>query len=175
MLKMSFFRLKNCFEHGSVFCSVTLLLIIIATDQYTKFFAVKYLSTSGEISFLNNFFKLSLVENHGGFLGIVSSFPENVRFFFLNICVSFLLLSCLVYLFFSKKRTIRYDIPLVFVTGGGLSNLLDRLLRDGGVTDFLSLGIGTFRTGIFNLADIYILIGSFIVGCSLFAGPSRSK
>lgn len=167
--------MKKCFEQGSVFRSVTLLLITIATDQYTKFLAVKYLPISSEICFLNNFFKMSLVENHGGFLGIVSGFPENVRFFILNICVSLLLLSCLAYLFFSKKRTIRYDTPLVFVTGGGISNLLDRLLHDGGVTDFLSLGIGNFRTGIFNLADIYILIGSFVVGSYLFSGSSSSK
>lgn len=175
MQKMSFFQLKRRFEQGSVFRSVTLLLLTISTDQYTKFLAVKYLPTSGEISFLNNFFKMSLVENHGGFLGIVSGFPENVRFFFLYICVSFLLLSCLVYLFYSKKRTIRYDMPLVFVTGGGISNLLDRLLHNGGVTDFLSLGFVNFRTGIFNLADVYILIGSFIVGSYLFCGSSRSK
>lgn len=167
--------MKKHFEKGGVFRSVTLLLIIIATDQYTKLLAVKYLPTSGEISFWNNFFQMSLVVNHGGFLGIVSSFPENVRFFFLNICVSFLLISCLFYLFYSRKRTIRYDMPLVFVTGGGLSNLLDRVLHGGGVTDFLSLGIGNFRTGIFNLADIYILVGSFIVGSYLFCRSSRSK
>lgn len=174
MQKMSFFQLKKHLEQGSVFRSVTLLLITIAADQYTKFLAVKYLPTSDEISFLNNFFKFSLIKNHGGFLGIVSSFPENVRFFFLNICVSFLLLSCLVYLFYSKKRITRYDIPLVFVTGGGISNLLDRLLHDGGVTDFLSLGIGNFRTGVFNLADMYILIGSFILGSYLFSSPAKS-
>jgi signal peptidase II len=175
MQKMSFFQLKNSCGQGSVFRSVTLLVVTIATDQYTKFLAVKYSPTADEISFLNNFFKVSLVENHGGFLGIVSSFPENVRFFFLNICVSFLLLGCLAYLFYPKKNTIRYNIPLVFVTGGGISNLLDRLLHNGGVTDFLSLGIGDFRTGIFNLADIYILIGSFIVGSSLFSSAAKSR
>jgi signal peptidase II len=173
--KMSLSQLNKHLGHRGAYLSVTLLLITIATDQYTKFLAEKYLQKSDEISFLNNFLKFSLIENHGGFLGIVSSLPENVRFFFLNICVSFLLLGCLVYLFYPKKRTIRYDIPVVFVTGGGISNLLDRLLNNGGVTDFLSLGIGNFRTGIFNLADMYILIGSFILGSYLFSSPARSR
>jgi len=174
MQKTSFFQLQEHLKQSGVFRSVALLLIIIAGDQCTKFLAIKYLQTSGNISFLNNFFKFSLVENHGGFLGIVSSFPEHFRFFFLNICVSFLLLACLFYLFYSKKRTSRYDIPLVFVTGGGISNLLDRLLHNGGVIDFLSFGIGNFRTGIFNLADMYILVGSFILGSYFFASPPRS-
>jgi signal peptidase II len=88
--------------------------------------------------------------------------------------VSFLLLGCLVYLFCSHQRTARYDMPLVFVVGGGMSNLLDRLLHDGGVTDFLSIGIGNFRTGIFNLADVYILIGSFVLGYYLLSSSAKS-
>jgi signal peptidase II len=62
----------------------------------------------------------------------------------------------------------------VFVIGGGISNLLDRLIQDGGVTDFLSVGFGEFRTGIFNLADVYILLGSFILGYYIFSTPTKS-
>jgi signal peptidase II len=169
------FQLLKCVGQGNAFPSTALLLLTVVTDQSTKFFATKYLPPFDEISFLNNFFKLSLVENHGGFLGIVNSLPDNFRFFFLNICVSFLLLGCLGYLFYSKKNTIRYNLPLIFVTGGGMSNLLDRFLHNGGVTDFLSLGIGNFRTGIFNLADVYILIGSFVLGSYIFVSPAHRK
>jgi signal peptidase II len=62
----------------------------------------------------------------------------------------------------------------VFVVGGGISNLVDRLLYDDGVIDFLSIGVGSFRTGIFNLADVYILVGSFVIGCSFFSSPVKS-
>lgn len=153
---------------------VSLLLVTIGTDQYTKYLAGRLLEASAEMSFFNSLLKLSLIENHGGFLGVVSSLPENVRFFLLNICVAFLLLGCLIYLFALKKRTARYDMPLVFVTGGGISNLLDRLLHNGGVTDFLSIGVGNHRTGIFNLADVYILIGSFVLGYFLFSSPPNT-
>ncbi len=166
--------MKKHLKQRGVFRSLPLIFIIIVGDQWTKFLAIKYLQSSGEIYFLNIFFKFSLIENHGGFLGIVSDFPEHFQFFFLNICVSFLLLACLFYLFYPKKRTSRYDIPLVFVTGGGISNLLDRLLHNGGVIDFFSFGIGNFRTGIFNLADMYILVGSFILGSYLFSSSTRS-
>lgn len=106
---------------------------------------------------------------------MVSDFSENIRFFLLIVCVSVLLAGCLVYLFGFNKRTPRYDIPLVFITGGGISNLLDRLLSGGGVIDFVSIGIGTFRTGIFNLADVYILVGSFVIGFFLFASPRQAE
>ena len=45
------------------------------------------------------------------------------------------------------------------VVGGGLSNLIDRVMRDGRVVDFLRVGFGDFRTGIFNLADTAIVLG----------------
>jgi signal peptidase II len=59
------------------------------------------------------------------------------------------------------------------VTGGGLSNLLDRILHDGGVTDFIIVAVGSLNTGIFNMADVYILSGSFILGFSLFSNPDH--
>ena len=151
-----------------------LIFVIIGTDQCTKFLASSLLATSNESSFFYNFITFSLIQNYGGFLGVVNTFSLNVRFFLLNICVSLLLLGCLAYLFGYKKSTTRYDMPLALVCGGGMSNLFDRLLHNGGVTDFLCIGIGTLRTGIFNLADVYILIGSFILGYSLFPSPANT-
>ncbi|MGE0642983.1 MAG: signal peptidase II [Nitrospira sp.] len=42
---------------------------------------------------------------------------------------------------------------------GGLSNLFNRLRHDGRVIDFLNLGIGSLRIGIFNVADACITAG----------------
>jgi signal peptidase II len=44
-----------------------------------------------------------------------------------------------------------------------MSNLVDRLLYGGRVTDFLNVGIGSLRTGIFNLADMAILAGALLL------------
>jgi signal peptidase II len=41
---------------------------------------------------------------------------------------------------------------------GGASNWFDRW-RDGHVVDFLNLGIGWLRTGVFNVADVAIMAG----------------
>ena len=153
---------------------IVILFFTIITDQVTKFFAIKLYAAYNELSFLYNFFQFSLIKNYNGFLGIVNIFPDNIRFFLLNIGVSFVLTGCLLYVFLCKKRHDHYIIPLMFVIGGGISNLIDRILYNGGVIDFLSIGVGTFRTGIFNLADVYILVGSFVIGCSLFSFQVKS-
>ncbi|MBU1564685.1 MAG: signal peptidase II [Proteobacteria bacterium] len=146
----------------------TLLFFTICSDQLTKYMARNMLVSSMETSFLNGLVKFSLVENHGGFLGIVSNLPDGLRYFFLNICVAALLFGCLVYLLWFSGQSSRTWSPLALITGGGLSNLLDRFIGHGGVTDFMILGTGYLQTGIFNLADVFILSGSFFLGFRLF-------
>ena len=58
-------------------------------------------------------------------------------------------------------------IGLCFVIGGGVGNLLDRILY-GSVTDFLYLKFGIFQTGIFNMADVSIMTGMFLIFLQFF-------
>jgi signal peptidase II len=58
-------------------------------------------------------------------------------------------------------------IAAALVCGGGLGNLIDRFSQHGYVTDFLNLGIGSVRTGIFNVADFALLFG---LGMLVFSG-----
>ena len=48
---------------------------------------------------------------------------------------------------------------MVLIAAGGMGNLVDRILRDGRVIDFMNLGLGPVRTGIFNIADVQIMVG----------------
>jgi len=145
-----------------------LLFVTVFSDQLTKYLARRILVSSVETSFLQGLVKFSLVENHGGFLGVIGNLPAGLRFFFLNVCVTLVLIACLAHLlWFAKKKSVTW-IPLAFIIGGGLSNLLDRMISDGGVTDFIIIGTGYLQTGIFNLADVFILFGSFILGFYYF-------
>ena len=42
---------------------------------------------------------------------------------------------------------------------GGIGNLWDRIVHDGRVIDFMNVGLGGLRTGIFNVADLCITVG----------------
>jgi signal peptidase II len=145
-----------------------LLFSTICCDQMTKYVARSVLITAREIPFLKGLVTFALVENHGGFLGIANNLPGALQFFFLNICVALLLVGCLTYLLCFSAQNQHTGIPLAFITGGGLSNLLDRLIGNGGVTDFIIVGLGDLQTGIFNLADVFILFGSFYLGFLIF-------
>ena len=50
-------------------------------------------------------------------------------------------------------------LALALVFSGGSSKLIDRFVHDGYVVDFIDLGLGPVRTGIFNVADIAITAG----------------
>jgi signal peptidase II len=157
-----------------VFRLLLLLTLIIGCDQLSKYLARELLSSAGS-SYLDGLVHLSLVKNHGGFLGIVSDLPENMRFLFLTVFVGLLLVGSLLFLLHPVGYCSPLWMPLTCVTAGGLSNLLDRLHGDGGVTDFLILGHGRLQTGIFNLADVVILVGSFALGFLLFRGGKDSS
>ena len=162
---------KNRTKQTRILSPVIFIMAVVVFDQWTKLLAGSFLTKGVEVTFFSNFFKFTLVQNYGGFLGIIANLPESWRFFLLTVCVSMLLIICLGYLLWSDKTTPHYDLPLALVIGGGIGNLVDRLLHNGGVTDFLSIGVGSFRTGIFNLADVSILIGSFILGYTFFSSP----
>ena len=150
-----------------------LLFFTVCSDQLSKSAARKILPTVEEPEFFGGLLRFSLVENYGGFLGIVSTWPSELRFFFLHICVAVVLVACLVYLLWFANRHSASSVALTFITGGGISNLLDRLIRDGGVTDFIIVGAGSLQTGIFNGADVYILFASFYLGYRLFRDSGK--
>ena len=51
------------------------------------------------------------------------------------------------------------QLAIVLLLAGGIGNLIDRTFHGGLVIDFLNVGIGPLRTGIFNVADMAIMAG----------------
>ena len=143
-----------------------ILLILAGTiisDQATKKIAQEYLQNSAPISFLYNFFVLTYAENTGGFLGMGASVNEDLRFWVFSVVVALFLVAMFFYLIFSKAFSNRQTLMLAMVLGGGIGNLIDRLMYDGRVVDFMNFGIGPLRTGILNVADIYITFGAIFL------------
>jgi signal peptidase II len=157
---------------SQVLINLSILIFTIWSDQHTKSLAANYLINEEQISLQSGIIVFSYVENSAGFLGILSELPGYIQFFLLNICVTLILLYCLYYLFSRRIHTVFRCYVLAVITGGGMSNLLDRIINNGRVIDFLQLEIGPIKTGIFNLADVYILAGSFLLGFLILATDS---
>jgi len=147
--------------------TTTLILRIIvacvAVDQATKWAAKKYLAPDGFFSFAGDTFRLQYAENAGAFLSLGSSLPEPWRHIVLTILVGFFLIALLTHLFFSAALPSPTVAWLALVCGGGMSNLVDRVAHDGRVVDFLNVGMGPVRTGIFNVADMAIATGAVLL------------
>jgi len=69
-------------------------------------------------------------------------------------------------LIFSLKQKALSILALSLIFSGGLSNFYDRIANNGAVVDFLNIGIGSLRTGIFNVADIAIMLGVLLLVCT---------
>src|SRR5262245_18425966 len=105
--------------------------------------------------------QLEYAENTGAFLSLGSQPPEWARTTLLRVGVS-LALAALV-LVALRYRWSGFALAGASLTfAGGVSNLLDRILR-GSVVDFMSIGFGPIRTGIFNVADVAIILGGVLL------------
>ncbi|AMV70662.1 lipoprotein signal peptidase [Desulfuromonas sp. DDH964] len=135
------------------------ILSCVGCDRITKAVAREYLAGSPELSFLGDLFRLQYAENPGAFLGMGSGLPESARFWVFIMAVGAVLLGVLVWTLSSRSLRPVGVGALSLVLGGGLSNLYDRVVNDGAVVDFLNLGLGGLRTGVFNVADVAITTG----------------
>jgi len=144
-----------------------LIMIIIAAvitaDQITKELAREYLADSPTISYLGNLFLLHYAENDGAFLSMGSNWPAPLRMILLTIIPVIFLFILLFVVLFSREMDIWTTIAFALILGGGLSNMWDRLVNNGFVVDFMNMGIGSLRTGIFNVADMAITTAFFMI------------
>ena len=146
------------------------LFSCVGCDQATKQMARQSLDGLGTISFLKDTIRLQYAENPGAFLSLGANIPENLRLLAFTVLAGILLLGLLLYLLKTDQANRPTIIALSLVLGGGIGNLIDRVFNEGRVIDFLNLGIGTLRTGVFNVADMAITLGAVWI---LFLSFSR--
>jgi signal peptidase II len=145
---------------------ILLLLIVLSgcvgCDQVSKRAASEWLSGQERLSYLSDTVRLSYAENRGAFLGFGANWGEPLRWWAFTILSSLLVLGALLYAIrqaAQSRREWRSPLALALIAAGGIGNLIDRIVRDGAVIDFMNLGIGSLRTGIFNVADVQIMLG----------------
>jgi signal peptidase II len=140
---------------------LTITLSCVSCDQATKSVARLWLENTGSWTF--GILKLELAYNKGAFLSLGSEFSEYWREGLFSIGNGFLLCALLSYVLFSKSVSKPLMIGIALLFAGGLSNLADRVFNSGYVIDFINLGIGSLRTGVFNIADIAIMLGAIFL------------
>lgn len=140
---------------------VILLLLValnIGCDQVSKTIVRQKIDMYENINIIKDHFILTKVENTGAFLSAGNNLPDYIRVIVLSILPLIVLGYGLFYLLYKKNLPQLMQVGLCFLIGGGIGNIYDRIVF-GSVTDFLHIDFGIFRTGIFNLADVSIMIG----------------
>ncbi|MHC1743698.1 MAG: signal peptidase II [Syntrophobacteraceae bacterium] len=150
------------------------LLPCVGCDQATKSVARLWLPDAGVWSFWGDTIRLQLVHNQGAFLSLGASLPESLRHWLLVGgvgCLLFVLLGYALYVAPPRPWALS-GIAMLFA--GGVSNLVDRLVYDGHVVDFVNVGIGVWRTGTFNVADVAIMVGALMLLAGELLHPKRA-
>ena len=149
-----------------------IVLLSIVSDQISKVWARNNLESYIEKNIFGDVFSLIKVENTGAFLGMGSELPEILRILLLIVLPVIVLISITIYTYIDKSLNKISIIGFSFIIGGGIANIFDRIIF-GSVTDFLYLNFGgVFKTGIFNIADLWVTTGMVLILISSFKKPS---
>ncbi len=145
---------------------------IIALDQISKALIVS--ASSDRIMVIKRFFGdfLFIVHqrNLGAAFSLADGLPPLARFLVLALLPLIVLAAVLVFYFRSKELSRLQEWALMGIIGGGIGNVIDRILREKGVVDFISVkfyGIFGFeRWPTFNVADSAVVVCSIIIAVS---------
>jgi signal peptidase II len=144
-------------------CLMTLLVCTVGCDQTSKHIARAGLSQGDSVRLPGGMVELKLADNPGSFLSLGAPLPDSARFSVFTLGVGVSLVALFAYLTSRARIDLTRFIGLSCVVAGGMSNLLDRIFRRGLVTDFVTVHVGPFHTGVFNWADVLITVGFGII------------
>lgn len=142
---------------------------LVALARWPKGLAVDHVKDHAPRIYFGDFFRLEYAENPGAFLSLGAQLSADTRFWVFAVAVGAFLIAAGWVLFRERKLDVTTAFSLSVIVGGGIGNLIDRATRaNHGVVDFLNLGLGNFRTGIFNIADMAIMLGVILLAWKSF-------
>ena len=136
-----------------------IILFIFLIDRISKQLVI-YLDNNNLNSeiFLSKFLNIQLIWNEGVAFGLFSS--DNT--FFYHSLTGFIILIILILIYFFIKSNGLEKYSFLIILGGSLGNVYDRLTYSA-VPDFIDIHYQSFHWFIFNVADIFITIGVFLL------------
>ena len=134
------------------------IAVILLADLLTKKYIVEYLFTQSGRShvLIKGFINLVYTENTGAGFGMFSG--NTVA---LTVITTIVIAAVLVFLVLAQKENMWLRVSLLFVVGGGIGNLVDRIAL-GYVRDFIQFAFWQ-NFAIFNIADSFVTVGVFML------------
>ncbi len=145
-----------------------LAFIVTILDQLIKYLFTTFMTLGESVSFIPHFFSFTFVKNTGVAFSLFSG--SQIPIIMLSIIVLFLL--C-VWIPKQKKDTWNL-LSFGLLLGGIIGNLIDRIFRQG-VLDYLDFELLGYDAPIFNLADIAVVVGSFLLLIIMWKEDKKCK
>ena len=155
-----------------IFCFSALLFI--GCDRVTKGLAKTHLMNKPSLSYLHNGFQLVYAENTGAAMSLGDGLSKAASFWLLSMLPLAFLIGLSIYTIrHSTQMSLLKLLSFALIISGGLGNIIDRILFDRHVTDFMIVGILGIHTGIFNFADVCVTAGA--IGLMLLYREKKLK
>ena len=134
-----------------VIINLVCIAALVGADQLIKFWAIRVLAPVGAMPLIPHLVELRFVLNQGMAFSLLSG-----KQLFLIVATSAALLLVAYELFFRSRGKLLQQTAFILVLGGGIGNLIDRVLN-GEVVDYINLLFMNFA--VFNFADICVCVG----------------
>lgn len=148
-----------------------LALIVILSDQWSKWWIVDVVMSPPRVMPLNSFLNIVLVQNRGVSFGLFSAAPDWLPW---ALAVFALLISAALAIWLWQTDSLLLASALGLVIGGALGNVVDRI-RYGTVVDFLDFHLAAFHWPAFNVADSAITIGVGLLLLDALKSPAKRR
>ena len=138
-----------------IFFNSALILAIFFVDRISKIYIIKISALESKVDiYLTEYLNFYLIWNKGIAFGL---FSFNESFIYNSITGIIIIISIIILIMIYKNNGLK-KISLIFVLGGALGNLFDRIYYSA-VPDFIDLHLNDFHWFVFNVADIFITLG----------------
>ncbi|MGN1201651.1 MAG: signal peptidase II [Eubacterium sp.] len=132
--------------------SVVMIILIIAFDQITKYFAKSALYPDKAVDFINDFVEFRYAEN----TGVAFSMFSGGRWIFIILTLA-LTIGIIAYMYIKAQSKLWLYWSLGVIAAGAIGNLIDRIFL-GYVIDFINPTFVNFA--VFNIADCAVTLGT---------------
>ena len=144
------------------FVYIFIIIIIFSLDRISKFYVILKSETNLSPNlFTSKFLNINLIWNEGIAFGLLS-FDQKLYY---NVLTFLIILITLIIIFLMFKSKGFEKLSYSIIVGGSFGNIADRIYYSA-VPDFIDIYINNFHWFIFNVADIFITVGVFLIICS---------
>ena len=142
--------------------------IFFVLDMLSKFTIDNFLGFNKSIVIINNFFKLTKVYNYGASFSILTGYQT------ILIILAIIILGLLFVYQNRFKINTRNTLAFSLLYAGIIGNLINRIFL-GYVIDFFDFKIFNYNYPVFNLADIFIVIGMFLMIYAIYKKEDENE